>query len=62
MSEIKIILIFNQSAPGVWDDFLRKSNRTILSRAKDDWTQKHLARKFDNYKTFVSLLNMEHIK
>lgn len=39
-----------------------QSNRTILSRAKDDWTQKHLARKFDNYKTFVSLLNMERIK
>ena len=39
-----------------------QSNRALVLRAKDDWTQKYLSRTFDNYKQFVSALNTERIK
>jgi GNAT superfamily N-acetyltransferase len=39
-----------------------QSNRAMLLRAKDNWTQKYLSRTFNNYKQFVSALNTGHIK
>lgn len=47
MSDIKIIPIFDQSAPGIWDDFLRIQSSTMLCNYKHCMTADYRARMLD---------------